>query len=311
MTRHLLTLDDLSSREISQLLTLAGRIKTEVKKGLRRPRLAAKTLAMIFEKQSLRTRVSFEAGMTQLGGSSLFLGADVGFGKRESMADFSRVLSSMVDGIVIRAMKHETAVELARYASCPVINALTDKAHPCQALADMLTIKERFGKLKGLKLAYIGDSNNVTASLVRAGAKLGLRIAIASPKGYQFSKPETEELVGTIPAAGFSLEQTTDPAEAVKDAHAVYTDVWVSMGQEKEAAKRKKAFADYRVDAALMKVARKDAIFLHCLPAKRGLEVTDEVMDSPQSVIVDQAENRMHAQKALLVMLLGPVTASR
>ncbi|HBT77011.1 MAG TPA: ornithine carbamoyltransferase [Planctomycetaceae bacterium] len=303
--RHLLTLNDISSRELSQVLTLSTRIKAEVKKGIRRPRLAAKTLAMIFEKQSLRTRVSFEAGMVQLGGHAMFLGAEAGFGKRESMSDFSRVLSSMVDCIAIRAMRHATAVALAQYSRCPVINALTDESHPCQALADMLTIKERFGKLQGLKLAYVGDSNNVTASLVQASAKLGLEIAIASPKGYCFGETQLAALVGDSPANGFLLEQTTDPGLAVQGAHAVYTDVWVSMGQEKEEAKRKKAFAAYQVNSKLMKAARKDAIFLHCLPARRGLEVSDEVMDSPQSAIIEQAENRMHAQKGLLVWLLG------
>lgn len=309
--RHLLTLDDISVKELGHILSLAEKIKAEVAEGRRRPRLAGQTLALIFEKQSLRTRVSFEAGMIQLGGASLFLGAETGFGKREAMSDFSRVLSSMVDYVAIRAMRHETVVDFARYATCPVINALTDQAHPCQALADVLTMKERFGKLSGLKLAYVGDSNNVTASLVRACAKLGMTIAIASPKGYGFDDRTVETLLGEKPVKGFTLERTSDPFQAVRSAHAVYTDVWVSMGQEKEEAKRKKAFAAFQVDTALMKAARKDAIFLHCLPAKRGLEVADAVIDSPQSLVVSQAENRMHAQKGLLAWLDAQVVSAK
>ena len=303
--KHFITLDDVQTTELQQIFELASQIKADVKNGIRKPLLASKTIAMIFEKQSLRTRVSFEAGMTQLGGSSMFLGADVGFGKRETTADFGRVLSSMVDAIVFRSKKHESVVELAKYSSCPVINALTDEAHPCQALADLLTMKEEFGDWKGLKLAWVGDSNNVAVSLVRACAKLGVQMSIASPKSYDFSAETQKRLTGSNPANGFRLETTSDPAAAVKDAHAVYTDVWVSMGQEAEEAERKAIFGPYQVNESLMGKARKDCIFLHCLPAKRGLEVTDGVMDSPQSRIVAQAENRMHAQKGLLVWLLG------
>lgn len=304
MTRHFLSIDDVSVVELNRILELAEQIKTETKAGNRKPYLAGKVLALIFEKQSLRTRVSFESGMTHLGGSSQFLGADVGFGKRESTKDFAGVLSSMVDVIAFRAKKHESVVELAKYSSCPVINALTDKSHPCQALADILTVKEKFGKLRGLKIAWIGDANNVAASLIKASLKLGVEVVLGTPEKYQFDEETIKELTAFDPK--YKLVMTTDPKEAVKGAHAVYTDVWASMGQEAEEEQRKKDFADYQVNAKLMAEADKNAIFLHCLPAKRGQEVTDEVMDSPQSAIVHQAENRMHAQKGLLVWLLNP-----
>ncbi|MGL4941905.1 MAG: ornithine carbamoyltransferase [Thermoguttaceae bacterium] len=302
--RHLLTLDDVSRAELETILTLAAEIKSDVASGRRTPLLAGKTLAMIFEKQSLRTRVSFEAGMLQLGGGSLFLGADVGFGKREATCDFARVLSSMVDAIAFRAKSHASVVEMAKWSSCPIINALTDEAHPCQALADVLTLQEHFGTLRKLTLACVGDCNNVTASLVRAAAKLGFGIVLVSPKKYQFSPETIKKLCGDKSAKGFSITITDDPQNGVAGVHAIYTDVWVSMGQEAEEAKRKRAFKPYQVNAALMKLARRDAVFLHCLPAKRGQEVTDDVIDSPQSLVVQQAENRMHAQKGLLAWLL-------
>lgn len=302
--RHFITLNDITNAELKEILHLATEIKADYKKGKRKPLLQGKTLAMIFEKQSLRTRVSFEAGMAHLGGSTLFLGAEVGYGKRETTADFGRVLSSMVDAIVFRAKSHKDVTELAEYCSCPVINALTDEAHPCQALADVMTVYEKFGTFEGVKIAWIGDSNNVTSSLVRACAKLGLEISIASPPGYSYDDQTIEKIVGNQREKGFKYELTSDPVVAVKDANAVYTDVWVSMGQENEEAKRKKDLADYQVNSELMKKAAPDAIFLHCLPAKRGQEVTDNVMDSPQSAIVQQAENRLHAQKGLLVWLL-------
>lgn len=302
--RHFITLDDITNAEMLEILRLGDEIKAEYKNGIRKPLLAGKSLAMIFEKPSLRTRVSFEAGMTQLGGGTMFLGEDVGFGKRETIADFSRVLTSMVDAVVFRSKKHESVTGLAEYASCPVINALTDQAHPCQALADLMTVREQFGTFKNLKIAWVGDSNNVTTSLVRGCAKLGVKIAVVSPPGYQYDRKTIEQIVAKK-ENGFEIELMEDPIAAVQDANVVYTDVWVSMGQEKEETKRKKDFAAYQVNAALMAKADKNAIFLHCLPAKRGQEVTDEVMDSPQSLIVRQAENRMHAQKGLLVWLLG------
>ena len=304
MPRHFITLNDVTATELERIFELAVQIKADVKRGIRTPLLANKTIAMIFEKQSLRTRISFEAGMTQLGGSSMFLGADVGFGKRESTADFGHVLSSMVDAIVFRSKKHESVEELAKYSSCPVINALTDKSHPCQALADLMTVREEFGNIKGLKIAWVGDSNNVAVSLMRICAKTGVRIAVASPNGYQFNESDLDEIIGPERHPDFEYEITTDPYKAVQNANAIYTDVWVSMGQEAEEAERKKVFADYQVNDSLMQAAAKNCIFLHCLPARRGLEVTDSVMDSPQSRIVQQAENRMHAQKGLLVWLL-------
>jgi len=305
--RHFITLDDISVPELNHILDLSANIKSDLKQGVRQTPLSGKMMAMIFEKQSLRTRVSFETAMFQLGGTSMFLGSDVGFGKREATKDFSEVLSSMVDVIMFRAFRHENIVEMAKYATCPVINALSDQAHPCQALADVMTVKEVFGKTQGLKLAWIGDANNVAASVVRACAKLGIAVSVATPVGYQFDPGAEAKLGGKSPVDGFSLELTDDPAAAVDGAHAVYTDVWVSMGQEAEEAERKKILAPYQVDANLMKKARKDAIFLHCLPARRGQEVTDEVMDSPQSRIVQQSENRLHSQKGLLVWLLNEV----
>ena len=305
MSRHFITLNDVSVTELERIFEHSVQIKADVKRGIRQPLLANKTIAMIFEKPSLRTRVSFEAGMTQLGGSSMFLGADVGFGKRETTADFGHVLSSMVDAIVFRSKNHDSVVELAQYCTCPVINALTDKSHPCQALADLLTVREEFGNVKGLKIAWVGDSNNVAVSLIRICAKTGVRFAAASPDGYQFDESQLDEIIGRDRHPDFEYELTPDPMKAVRDANAIYTDVWVSMGQEAEEAERKKVFAKYQVNDSLMAAAGKNCIFLHCLPARRGLEVTDSVMDSPQSRIVQQAENRMHAQKGLLVWLLN------
>ena len=302
--RHFITLDDVSVEELNRILDLSATIKSDLKRGMRQTPLQGKMLAMIFEKQSLRTRISFETGVFQLGGSSMFLGSEVGFGKREATKDFSNVLSSVVDVIVFRAMRHESVVEMARHSTCPVVNALTDQEHPCQALADVMTVKEVFGKTQGLKIAWVGDANNVVSSLVRAAAKLGIAVSVAAPDGYQFASDIAAKLGGTAAVDGFFLELTNDPEVAVAGAHAVYTDVWVSMGQEAEEAERKKVFAPYRVDTKLMQQARKDAIFLHCLPARRGQEVTDEVMDSPQSRIVQQSENRLHSQKGLLVWLL-------
>jgi ornithine carbamoyltransferase len=268
-------------------------------------------LAMIFEKQSLRTRVSFETGMFQLGGGSMHLGSEIGFGKRESVKDIAEVLSSMVDAIMFRSKNHESVVELAKYSSVPVINGLTDKAHPCQALADVFTMQEVFGDLRGLKLAWVGDANNVAASLLRASAKLGMRFSVAAPAKFQFKTDEVKELIGEDVTDGFEIELTDDPVKGVKDANAVYTDVWVSMGQEAEEEERKKILSPYQVNSSLMKSANKSAIFLHCLPARRGLEVTDEVMDSGQSKIVLQAENRLHAQKGLLVWLLNEANTKK
>jgi ornithine carbamoyltransferase len=301
--RHLLTLTDLSAVELRTVLDLALRLKRAYRGGTRPPLLARRTLALLFEKQSLRTRVSFETGMTHLGGASLYLGEDVGWGKREAPQDFSRVLSRYVDAVVIRSKKHETVVEFAKYSDCPVINGLTDWSHPCQAIADVLTMLERRGTLEGAKLAYVGDSNNVCRSLAFACGMLGVELAIGSPEGYRYDEEDRKHIQTKAPKGKFVFDATAE--EAAKNADFVYTDVWASMGQEQEREVRQKAFAAYQVDGRLMKLAKSDAGFLHCLPARRGEEVTDEVMDSPNSLIVDQAENRMHAQKAVLIWLLG------
>ncbi|MDR0871184.1 MAG: ornithine carbamoyltransferase [Planctomycetaceae bacterium] len=302
--RHFITLHDVKIKELHRILDLSATIKREFKNGERTPYLPGKTMAMIFEKQSLRTRVSFETGMFQLGGNSINLGDEAGFGKREATKDFSEVLSSMVDIVMIRSKQHKSITDFAKYSRCPVINGLTDKAHPCQALADVLTVREVFGGFKGLKLAWVGDANNVAVSLVRACAKLGVGVAVAAPQGFQFAEKDLKKIVGKETAPGFDLTLTDDPVKAVNDANIVTTDVWVSMGQEAEAEQRKAVFASYQVNAALMKKASKGAIFLHCLPARRGLEVTDEVIDSERSKVVQEAENRLHAQKGLLVWLL-------
>jgi ornithine carbamoyltransferase len=301
--RHLITLCDVSSAEVARIFAITEDLKTKFLQGLREPLLPGRMLALLFEKQSLRTRVSFEAGITHLGGSSIMLGDDAGFGKRESVADFTRVLSEMVDVIVVRAKQHATVEEVARHANCSIINGLTDESHPCQALADLYTMREHFGKLAGLKLAWVGDGNNVARSLVRGCGHTGVSLAVATPKGYELENQFVDEARKQFP--NLHLVTTHDPAEAVRGASAVYTDVWASMGQEAERAKRLADFAAYQINGKLMRAAPADAVFMHCLPARRGEEVTDEVIDSPQSVVVAQAANRMHVQKGILVWLLG------
>ncbi len=302
MTRSLLNVADLSAVEIDRIFAITEDLKTKYAQGLREPLLPGRVMALLFEKPSLRTRVSFEAGMSHLGGTSLFLGNDVGFGARESMADFARVLSQYVDLIVVRAFHHHKVTELAKYSTCPVINGLTDEAHPCQALADLYTLKEIFGRLKGRTLAYVGDGNNVARSLAEGCGKVGVRFAMATPDGYRFSKKFQDHLSREVPE--LDLTVTDDPLEAVSEASAVYTDVWTSMGQESEMSDRKRVFARYQVNTALMQHAPRDAVFLHCLPAHRGEEVTDEVIDGPQSVVVQQAANRLHVQKGILAWIL-------
>lgn len=302
--RHLINLADVSAAEIERIFAITEDLKTKYARGLREAILPGRVMALLFEKKSLRTRVSFEAAMVNLGGSAMLLGEDVGWGSRESVADFGRVLSEYVDVIVIRANRHQTAVDLARYSSCSVINGLTDYAHPCQALADLYTLRELIGGLAGQTLAYIGDANNVARSLAIGCGRVGMRLAIASPEGYQFDPGFLEELRSTAPQA--QLLATRDPREAVRQAAAIYTDVWVSMGQEAETEARRQAFRDYQVNAALMRAAPPDAVFMHCLPAHRGEEVTDEVIDGPQSIVVHQASNRLHVQKGILAWLLGP-----
>lgn len=302
--RHLITLDDVTGPEIETIFALTADLKSKFLAGVREPLLPGRVLALLFEKQSLRTRVSFEACMTHLGGGSLMLGADTGFGsKRESMEDFSRVLSQMVDVVVIRSKSHATVTGFAEHATCSVINGLTDLAHPCQAVADLFTIKEHFGDLAGRKLAWVGDGNNVAVSLARGCAKLGVEFVMATPPGYEMDASILAAIRSTSPGAKLSI--TDDPREAVAGASAIYTDVWASMGQEAEEAQRRKDFGPYQVNETLFDSAPDDAVFMHCLPAKRGEEVTDGVMDHERSVIVAQAGNRMHAQKGILVWLLA------
>jgi ornithine carbamoyltransferase len=289
--------------EVEWIFAITEDLKTKYLEGIREPLLPGRVMALLFEKQSLRTRVSLEAGMTHLGGSALFLGPDVGFGRRESMADFAHVLSEYVDVLVIRAKRHETLVEMAEHCSCSVVNGLTDFAHPCQAMADMYTLRELVGRLDTHTLAWVGDANNVARSIALACGKVGMKMVMATPKEYQFSDDEVAWIKQQVPE--LDLTVTTEAVEAVRDAVAVYTDVWASMGQESEREARRAAFADYQVNAELMSHAQKGTVFLHCLPARRGEEVTDEVIDGPQSVVVQQAANRMHAQKGILAWLLG------
>lgn len=301
--RNLLTIADLKAAEIDRIFAITQDLKSKYEQGLREALLPGRVMALLFEKPSLRTRVSFEAGMTNLGGSSLFLTDDVGFGTRESVADFGRVLSQYVDVIVVRANKHQTALDLARVSNCSIINGLTDFAHPCQALADLYTLKELIGRLRGHTLAYVGDGNNMARSLAEGCGKVGLKFAMATPKGYELDDAFLAHLETEVPELEMSI--TDDPSEAVRECAAVYTDVWTSMGQEKESARRKKAFADYQINAELMAQAPEGALFMHCLPAHRGEEVTDEVIDGPQSVVMQQAANRLHVQKGILAWILG------
>lgn len=267
------------------------------------PVLGGKTLGMIFQKPSLRTRVSFDVGMQHLGGHSIMLGPEeIGLGKRESIADVARVLSSMTQGIMARVFDHNHALELAKWSSVPVINGLSDDSHPCQAMADILTITEHFGHTDGLKLAYIGDGNNVAASLALACAHFGMSYAVASPTGYELPGHIVERATTINPTIG--IRTLREPGEAVQGADIIYTDTWVSMGQEDEAARRQAAFEKYQVNAPLLAQAGRQTIVMHDLPAYRGKEITDEVADGPQSVIFAQAENRLHAQKAILVSLM-------
>jgi ornithine carbamoyltransferase len=300
--RHLLNVTDLTKAEIERIFAITEDLKTKYTRGLREPLLPGRVLALLFAKPSLRTRVSFEAGMANLGGSTLFLGDDAGFGARESIADFARVLSQYVDAVVVRAKLHETVTELAQYSTCSVINGLTDYAHPCQALSDLYTLREVAGAEPGQTLAYVGDANNVARSLLEGCALLGIRFVMATPEGYRFDEQFLSELRRTIPELEF--EVTDDPEAAVQGATVVYTDVWTSMGQEAESDARRQAFAPFQVNGHLMNHAP-DAYFMHCLPAKRGEEVANEVIDGPQSIIVQQAGNRLHVQKGILAWLLG------
>ena len=300
--RDLLSVSDLSAEELETVLATAARLKR-----VGSPRaLEGQTLALLFEKPSLRTRVSFDVAMSQLGGHTVYLSqSEVGIGQRESVADVARVLSRYVQGIVARTYAQQTLVNLAEHASVPVINALSDEEHPCQALADLLTIRERKGGVRGVRLAFVGDGNNVATSLVQASALAGAHFAIASPPGYRLSEDVMLQAEEQARAAGGSFHAVRSPQEAVAEADVVYTDVWTSMGQEDSHVRRLAAFAGYQVTPQLMALARKDAIFMHDLPAHRGEETVDEVIEGPQSVVFDQAENRLHAQRAVLLLLLG------
>jgi ornithine carbamoyltransferase len=295
----------LTTAEIHRLFAISKELKDKFIAGQREPLLRGRVMAMLFEKPSLRTRVSFETAMAHLGGQTLFLGQEVGWGKRESAADFGQVISQYVDVVVCRTTEHERLVELADHCTCPVINGLTDEEHPCQALADLFTLDEIHGPLEGKRLAYIGDANNVARSLAVVCGKLGVEFAIASPPQYQFGRPFLERLAMDVPDV--KILQTADPREAVAGAIGVYTDVWTSMGQEAEAEIRKQAFAPYQVNAGLMEFAPEGAVFLHCLPARRGEEVTDDVIDGHYSAVIVQAANRMHVQKGLLAWLLNAI----
>ena len=287
-------------------MEIALRLKTEWRDGGNAPILQGKTLGMIFQKPSLRTRVSFEMAMKHLGGDAIMLGPqEIGLGVRESVPDVARVLSRYVQGIMARVFDHNDVLELAENSSVPVINGLSDDYHPCQALADMLTIRENFGRLQGLKLAFVGDGNNVAASVALACAHFGADFSIATPEGYEMKAPIREQAYAIAKRNGVGLEMHTRPQAAVADADVIYTDTWVSMGQEAEANERAEEFYTFQVNAELLRQANSQAIVMHCLPAHRGDEITDEVMDGPRSRVFQQAENRMHAQKAVLAQLLA------
>ncbi len=299
----LLSVADLTPDEIRHLIEDAAFLKSGRKADYR---LKGKTIALVFEKPSLRTRVSFEVAMWQLGGHAIYLSpGEIGLGKRESISDVARTLSRFVNGIVARTFAHESVELLAKYGSVPVINALTDYEHPCQALGDLLTIQEKKGVLKGLRLAYVGDGNNVARSLLLAASAAGMDFSIASPAGYKMDQPALGKAKKFAAESGARVATMTDPHRAVKDADVVYTDVWTSMGQESEAEIRRRVFASYQVDAALLASANKGALFMHPLPAHHGEEVAEGLIDHPQSVVFDQAENRLHIQKAILSRALG------
>lgn len=302
---HFIAITDHSSDWLRHVLDVSKRLKKQLKDtGRNDPIFAGKSLAMIFEKPSLRTRVSFTAGMTQLGGSAMMLrGEEMGWGHREEIRDVARVISSMCDGIMARTFEHEKVLELAKWSKVPVVNGLTDYNHPCQAMADLLTIEEHFGKLNGLTMAFVGDGNNMVRSLAAGCGKFGMRFILAAPKGYELAGDDVNRIVSKIP--GMSYTTTPDPADAVREADVIVTDTWVSMGQEAEKQKRLADFKGFQVDEKLLSSAPKHAMVLHCLPAYRGYEISDGVMEGPRSLVFPEAENRLHAQKGLLAVLMG------
>ena len=304
--KDLLDVAAIPRAEVESLLTLAARLKHKQRRGISHPLLQGKTLGLLFQKPSTRTRVSFEAGMNQLGGHALVLPTgDIQLSRGESVADTARVLSRYLDGIVIRTYDHATVEEWAAEATMPVINGLTDQSHPCQALSDLLTIREKKGRLKGIKIAYVGDGNNVANSLIEAAAKMGMTVALGCPSAYHPDQHVVDRARLEAARTGAVIDLVHDPHVAVKEADVVYTDVWISMGREREQSRRLKVLAPYQVNSRLMAKAKPDAVVMHCLPAHRGEEITAEVLDGPQSVILDQAENRLHMQKAILTELLG------
>lgn len=306
MKRDFLTVQDLTAKEIESLLTRAVELKEIYKNGVDFSPLKGKTLGLLFEKQSTRTRISFEVAMFQLGGHPIYLSPNqIQMGRGEAIRDTAHVFSGYLDGIVVRTFSHETIEEWARYSNVPVINGLTDLHHPCQIISDLLTIFENKGRVKGIRMAYIGDGNNIANSLIEGAAIMGMEIRVAVPKGYEPYAAVLADAKSLAKKTGAVIEIMPDPLSAVKDADVVYTDVWTSMGQEDEEHRRKKVFERYQINCEIMKLANKDAIIMHCLPAHRGEEITEEMMESPQSVIFAQAENRLHMQKALLEMLLS------
>ncbi|MCL2059536.1 MAG: ornithine carbamoyltransferase [Oscillospiraceae bacterium] len=304
--KHFIDISDVSAGEILELIELAFELKEKQRAGIGYTPLSGKVLAMIFSKSSTRTRASFEAGMYQLGGYPMVLNAaDLQIGRGEPICDTARVLSRYADGIMIRTYDHEDVLGLARFGTIPVINGLSDDSHPCQVLADLMTVKEYKGRLKGVKLAYVGDGNNVANTLLQACPKVGVDIAVATPARYACDEKYVSQARAEAASTGASVTICTDPAKAVAGADVVYTDTWVSMGMEADGDERVPHFKGYEVDAALMSLAQKDAIFLHCLPAYRGMEVSDEVIEGPASVVFEEAENRLHSQKAVMAKLMG------
>jgi ornithine carbamoyltransferase len=303
--KHFISIAQHTSAELQHMLDVAHALKKQLKiTGKNDPILQNKTLAMIFEKPSLRTRVSFAVGMTQLGGNGLLLrGEEVGLGTREPVQDVARVISSMCDGIMARTFEHEKVLGLAKWSTVPVINGLTDYSHPCQAMTDIMTLQEHFGDLKNRTLAYIGDGNNMARSLSIACAKFGMKFILASPKDYELPSDDLRTIQSQVSEMNFTA--TSDPTAAMRNADAIYTDTWVSMGQETEKAKRLQDFTGFQIDEKLLSIAPKHAVVLHCLPAYRGLEISDAVIEGKQSLIFPQAENRLHFQKGLLAVLLG------
>ena len=302
--KNFLSITDCSTEELKELLAESAELKKLYKSGKRDLSLAGKTLAMLFEKPSLRTRISFQVAMSDLGGNAIYVKPEDigGIGKREPVKDIARTLSRYVNGIMARTFEHNTVTDLAEFATVPVINALTDQLHPCQAMADVLTISEHFGKIDGIKIAFIGDGNNVARSLGFAAAKLNMKLVIAAPAGYELDSESVETANRILKE---TVTQTGDPKQAVADADVIYTDTWVSMGQEEEKQKRIKDFAGFQVNMELLEAAPAGAKIMHCLPAYRGLEITDEAAESQSSIIFDQAENRLHFQRALLKKLLA------